>query len=270
MGPESNTQMTTFLSRRTCLILVTAAGKHKFGTYMPDDCVTFLGRGTGVLLAHGHRDFIATNDHVIQMHKCAELCTTVHIGIENQKPFSEHHDGYAFAAREFVDDGTGCAKLDDHGCPIPKDPLTDTDLALVSLSPSSSKAARTDGRQFVEWSSVPTCMPDAGTRVCFRGYPKENVDFVRELRSFGVDGFSLFTSVLRVEGNRIVIDAKESEVFAGVGSAKPQRDLHGISGSGLFDEEGTLVGIIYGGDPDAKEIFACKASALAPLLDELA
>lgn len=268
MNSDNDSRMMTFLCKRTCLILVTAEGKQKVGTYIPDDNVTILGRGTGVLIEYNGNSFIATNDHVVHMHRREDICTTVHIGLENKKPFAEQHGEFAYAGREFMDGEDGYAALDVLGHPIPKDPLNDTDLALVRLLPSSGRAARADGREFVVWPITPNQAPSVNDRVCFRGYPKENVDFIPERRAFGVDGYSLFTSVLRTEGNRIVADARESAISFGNGRVQLNRDLHGISGSGLFDIDGKLLGIVYGGNPDAKEIFACNACELAPLFDQ--
>jgi hypothetical protein len=264
----STAKTMTFLWKRACLIVVTAEGKHSTGTYLPNDNVTILGRGTGVLLENEGRVFVATNDHVIQARR-AEIGSAVHIALENGKPFAEFHDGYAYAAREFQDDGTGNAALDAEGHPIPKDPVNDTDLALVRLTPNSAEAARRNGRKFVDWSKVPKAPPINNPSVCFRGYPKKNVDFVKQLRRFDVDGFSLFSSILRTEGKRLVVDATEKAVCYGHGRVDPQRDLHGISGSGLFDMTGKLIGIVYGGDSGAKEIFACAASELGPLFEKL-
>lgn len=264
----SDLRTMNFLRKRSCLIVVTANGEHNVGTYLQDEGLTILGRGTGLFLECEGQVFVATNYHVIQAHKFREVYgTTIHISIGEK--FAEVHSGYVFAEREFLDDGNGHAKIDAKNHPIPKDPVNDTDLALVRLNPDVATAAREAGLKFVRWPSSSDVTPSPATQVCFCGFPLNNVDFLKELRKFYAEGYSLFTTLIRVEGKRLVIDANESAVCYGVGDVDPQRDLHGISGAGLFDMRGRLLGIVYGGDPDLKEIYACNMSALGALFDAL-
>lgn len=256
-----------FLQRRTVLIVVTVEGRQSVGTFIAGKNVTIVGRGTGVLIERAGRCYVATNDHVLRaLRHLPSLGPRLHVALRDNGAVSEMHDGYVMATREFVDDGSGSARLSVEGHPVPLDSLKDTDLALVCLSESAVTVAREAGREFVRWCDD-VSSASLGMSVCFRGYPKGAVDYVLGCDAFYADGYSLFSGILRIQGTRIVVDASESNVCYGAGAVEAERDLHGISGSGLFDMSGRLVAIVYGGDPSVKEIFACQVGALEVLFD---
>lgn len=77
------------------------------------------------------------------------------------------------------------------------------------------------------------------------------------------------SNVVRVDGNLISIDATEAGICFGDGKVNPDRDLHGISGAGVFDMAGTLRAIVWGGARDPKLVYACPIHHLAALFSEL-
>lgn len=213
---------------------------------------------------------MVTNEHVIRgrLHR-PDVPVNVMVSLGRGQPAAEAHTSFIPSMREYLDDGNGYARLDSKGQPIPRDPLQNVDLALIRLSAASAKRAVDEGKVFVSWpDEIGIIAQEADT--AFRGYAKNDVDLIPGGGSVPNhlvgDGYTLFSHVVRIEGTRIVLDSKEAKVI-GCGSPQASRDLHGISGAGVFDDQQRLVAVVYGGDPVKDEVWACPVQHLEPLLE---
>jgi len=185
------------------------------------------------------------------------------------KKAAEDHVFYVSSERLFQDDGHGNALLDSDGNPVPADTKTGSDLALIVLSDESFQRAKAEGKTFTSWPPICTSL-QVGDEVCFRGYAADDVDMVTSTPpSIVSDGYTLFSGVVAIDQHLISVDATEGKVCYGKGSPRKDRDLHGISGAGLFDARGNLRAIVWGGDPSQNIVYACPVELLTQLFNKL-
>jgi hypothetical protein len=262
-------RMMRYLLDRSTLVFLSAKGKHG-ENYVPGLNVTHLERGTGVFIERDNRGYVATAEHVIRprTRECRGVPVSVAVALGYGTAAAEDHTHFIPSARCFEDDGHGNAKLDDHGQPISADTLTGFDLALIALSQSSFERAKREGKNFMSWPIRQTAL-QKGDKVCFRGYCAGDVDLVNSCPPGIVgDGYTLFLDVTEICNNCISVDATEERVCYGKGTPNADRDLHGVSGAGLFDMAGNLRAIVWGGILALKVVYACPVEGLVPLFEK--
>jgi hypothetical protein len=260
---------TSFLLDRSTIVLLIAKGNHGRGYDKALD-VTHFGRGTGVFIERANRGYVATNEHVIRPRvKRRDVPISVMVALGRGKEAAEDHVSFVSSERLFQDDGHGKALLDSDGNPVPADTKTGSDLALIALSDESFQRAKGEGKIFTSWP--PICAPlQVGNGVCFRGYAAGEVDMITSVPpSIVGDGYTLFSGVAAIDQHLISVDATEDKICYGKGSPRKDRDLHGISGAGLFDTPGNLRAIVWGGEPSQNVVYACPVELLTPLFKKL-
>lgn len=220
-------------------------------TYDGDRNPVKEGRATGFFLDAGDRQFAVTNSHVLEAY-CSKrkskeaVCLQVSVREREQGP--EEHAGYFLMPTNEEEEGGVRSRY------------AFKDVGLVELCDDGARLVR-EHRKFVRLEDICKEPLKEGEEVIYRGYPEGHVvEFHAPIRSAWTEGYTQFTQIRAVSPRNLAFDRREGRVLFGIGKLDSARDLHGISGSALFDRGGRLRGVVWGGD--GTHTWACPAVTL--------
>jgi hypothetical protein len=259
-----------FLMARTALAAAIISGRASSGRFLEQLNLTLLGRGTAVLLERRGEVLAATNSHVLRpwadsRDRGAKLALSV---VPEGERAAQLHDGVALSSVAYKIDADGLTVVNKWGSPAPADLYDHKDLAVVRLTGQSATSARAIGKVPVATAEIDNGSLLVGDRVRFRGYPADSLAFDPYLGDSIATGYTLFTEVVEVTENLVVLDAREGRICYGRG-APTNRELRGISGAGVFDRQNMLRAIVWGGDSEAALIYACPIRFIWEIADRL-
>lgn len=236
-------------------------------TYVVDDEGTSkpVERGSGFFLRVENDVFVVTCSHVLDRYYEARrlgrecllqvACDAQGLGFES--------GGACALPIEPMRDAHGNVVYSDRGRPRPKDVRNNIDLGFIRVSKSNMDLLN-QTKIAVDLAGLASAKADSGA--WFRGYATGPVEYLPGSRIFAC-GFTLATGILEVTDSRLVLDGTiDPESIHNPDNCDPLVDLHGTSGSAVWDGSNKVVGVLWGGDQAANEIWAVPASHIEPAL----
>lgn len=219
-------------------------------------------RGTGFYVRCGERLYVVTNTHVLEKYCCLKkkgLTAAVQVATGYGCPGIEEHAGYLLMPHKtsVIDE---VESEHDH-----------LDIGLIEVKPKYCKEV-SKSKSPLSVVEPAAGLPAVDETVFFRGYPKPFLcpDPYAGPPGLRGTGFTYRSSVISVHERLLKLRWSDNNMLLFPEDAEKglptSPDLHGTSGSAVFDGDCRLLGVLWGGDEQS--IYVVPAAHIATCILE--